>query len=158
MKKIILVSGLVGMLMGSGANASLTPSYSQFYEDLISINKIFNSVDEFVNDTENTPFNRNSMMQYFDTKREAYVVQVDANGFDKDEIKISLRTRVMQIVGQSKKKSKNSDSNKYFSYIVTLPQDGKLGGISTEWKNGMLFVVVPKADKPQSDIKSIEIK
>ena len=159
MKKLILAGMLVATLISGNSMAmAQSNNYSNLYYNLLDFDKILGEADRVLNKVSTASFYNNSVMRYYDVERNAYVTQINVNGFKKKEISVSLKSRVLRVSGKAIKSNKNSDSKAYFSHAVSLPQDGDANNINTEWKNGMLFIYIPKLDKPQKDFKSIEIK
>jgi HSP20 family protein len=62
---------------------------------------------------------------------------------------------------QTAKQSSKSDtrsSSSYFSQVVSIPKDGDVENIVSEFKEGILKISIPKLDKPRAQTKKITIQ
>lgn len=79
----------------------------------------------------------------------AYLVQIDAPGMKREEIKISTENRHLVIEGERKGRGK-------FRKVFTLPDDVETAAIAARLDSGVLELALPK--KEQAKPKSIEIQ
>ncbi|MGE4295937.1 MAG: Hsp20/alpha crystallin family protein [Campylobacterales bacterium] len=94
----------------------------------------------------------------------AYVIEADLPGVDKDAIKIDLHGNTLTLSGE-RKEEKEEDKEGYhlkesffgkFQRSFTLPEDVDADKIDAKNKNGVLTITLPKA--PPKDKKQIAIK
>ena len=94
----------------------------------------------------------------------AYVIEADLPGVDKDAIKIDLHGNTLTISGE-RKEEKEEEKEGYhlkesffgkFQRSFTLPEDVDADKIDAKNKNGVLTVTLPKA--PPKDKKQISVK
>jgi HSP20 family protein len=95
----------------------------------------------------------------------AYHIDVDLPGVAKEDIDIDIKENTLTISGQRdiKKEVKEEDYYKVetsfgkFQRVFTLPDNVDLENITASSDNGVLEVVIPKAEKDKN-VKKIEIK
>jgi HSP20 family protein len=63
---------------------------------------------------------------------------------------ISTDKNNLIIKAKQTSKSNNRSSSSYFSQVVSLPKDGDVENIMTEFKEGVLKISIPKLDKPRA--------
>jgi HSP20 family protein len=92
------------------------------------------------------------------------VVEMQAPGFDQNDIEINVREGVLEIRGQKAEKQEEGDkkrsymvqeSNSSFARRVVLPEGADADNISAELDKGLLKVTVP-VNRPEA--KRIQIK
>jgi HSP20 family protein len=91
-----------------------------------------------------------------------YEVQVALPGFKKEDIKIDLEENRLTISGE--RKWENKDDNKRYHFVETeygsfsrtfsLPKNVKADYIEASYKEGILNLVIPKAEK---EVKKFQI-
>jgi HSP20 family protein len=95
-----------------------------------------------------------------------FVVQMDLPGLAKSDISIEVRDRVLIVSGErSESQEKKKDekvimqerSLNAFSREIVLPKDVKADEVAAEYKDGVLTITLPKAEKDQ-EARKIEIK
>jgi HSP20 family protein len=93
-----------------------------------------------------------------------YLIKAELPDVKKENVKISVQDGVVSISGD-RKYEKEEKGKKYhrversygsFMRSFTLPEDADESKISAEYKDGVLHVHLPKAEKPKP--KSIEVK
>lgn len=90
----------------------------------------------------------------FNTTESAYVVKVAMGGIDKDAIKIEVKDRELIISTEDKKDQTAKDKNSYAREIsygnfiskLMLPQDAQIESITSDYKDGILTVTIPKKE------------
>lgn len=88
----------------------------------------------------------------------SYTIKVDLPGMEKDQISIEVRGRELVVSGERRAEETKQDKGFYrqelsygsFSRSVLLPEDAVTGEISSEYKNGVLIIVIPR----QQDVKA----
>ncbi len=96
--------------------------------------------------------------------KDAYTVRVELPGVTKDDVKITLQENVLTIQGEKKQENETKDTNYHrlersygsFSRSFRLPTLVKADKIDANYKDGVLSIVLPKADEAKT--KEIEIK
>ena len=85
-------------------------------------------------------------------------------GMKKDDIKITFQDNILTISGEKKMEEKREGKNYHrversfgkFSRSIGIPAGVKLDKIDAEYKNGVLYVRIPKAEEAKP--KKIDIK
>jgi len=75
-----------------------------------------------------------------------YIMTVDTPGVKKENIKVELNGRNLLISGINH--SKRTDRS--FNRLITLPDTVKVEQILTEYRDGVLYVAIPKTDSTES--------
>lgn len=96
--------------------------------------------------------------------KDTFTVRVELPGVTKDDVKITLQENVLTIQGEKKQESESKGTNYHrlersygsFSRSFRLPTLVKADKIEANYKDGVLSVVLPKADEAKT--KEIEIK
>lgn len=95
--------------------------------------------------------------------KDAYEISADLPGLKKDDVKISLKDNVLTISGERKYENEKKDQDNYymervygnFSRSFSLPSEIKEKEIKANLKDGVLTLILPKAEKVKP--KEIEI-
>ena len=98
-------------------------------------------------------------MDVFTEDDKELIVEVQAPGFDKDDVEINVHNGVLEIKGEKREKAENK-ANKKRSYMVReshasfyrrlmLPEYADADKIDAHFENGLLNVTVPFKDLPQ---------
>jgi HSP20 family protein len=99
-------------------------------------------------------------------KGDAYVVQVELPGVNKDELKISMQENILTIRGE-KSTEKDAKENGYFrrersfgsfQRSFTLPEAVKGDKIDATMKDGVLRLSLPKAEEAKPKQVEIQIR
>jgi HSP20 family protein len=93
-----------------------------------------------------------------------YELSADLPGLKKEDIKVEIHDNVLTLRGEKKieedKKDKNYRLNeRYYGEFIrtfTLPENVEKDGIEAEFKDGVLKLTIPKAEKAKP--KQIEVK
>jgi HSP20 family protein len=94
----------------------------------------------------------------------AFVVQLDLPGVEKDNIKVKFGDDTLVVSGERKHESNADEKNFHrveraygsFTRSISVPKDVDSEKISASFKNGVLEITLPKADEVKA--KEIEIK
>ncbi|MCU1616703.1 MAG: heat shock protein Hsp20 [Frankiales bacterium] len=84
---------------------------------------------------------------------DAYVVDVELPGVDRDDIDIEVNGREVTVMGEIKEKERTGILRRRtrrvgeFQYAVTLPGDIDADNVSARLDNGVLTVTVPKSQR-----------
>ncbi|KAI3458618.1 hypothetical protein Pfo_015281 [Paulownia fortunei] len=97
---------------------------------------------------------------------EAHVFKADLPGLKKEEVKVEVEDgRILQISGErSKEQEEKTDtwhrverSSGKFLRRFRLPENAKMDQVKATMDNGVLTVVVPKAEEKKPEVKAIDI-
>jgi HSP20 family protein len=100
----------------------------------------------------------------YSTDNNHMVVEMQAPGFDTEDIELNVRDNVLEIRGETKEKDEQKDGkrsylvrerNASFARRVVLPEGADAENITAELEKGLLKVTVP-VNRPQA--KRIQIK
>jgi len=97
-------------------------------------------------------------------KKDKIVAKAELPGVDKKDIKITLSDNILTIRGERKEEQETKKEDYYcservqgnYSRTIALPVEVDSKKIKASFKNGVLEVILPKAEKVT--IKEIEIK
>ncbi|WP_425363959.1 Hsp20/alpha crystallin family protein [Candidatus Tisiphia endosymbiont of Hybos culiciformis] len=106
-----------------------------------------------------------SLNSYLDTNDKQYTLNIEIPGFDKEQIKIELQGDYLVITAQKAQNEQAKDDNKYsdqqarnmFYQKLFLPKDIDRNNISSNLKNGVLTVILPRSPIKVEDVKTIPI-
>ncbi len=95
--------------------------------------------------------------------KEAFTVTLEAPGLKKEDFEISYHDGVLSIAGERKEEKEAKERNYFrrerffgrFSRSVSLPADVQPDKIAAAYKDGVLTVTLPKAEKAKP--KQIEV-
>lgn len=93
-----------------------------------------------------------------------YLVKLELPGVNKDDVKITMQNNILSVRGEKKKEkdSKGSDYHRVersygaFQRTFTLPSTVKADKIDASYSDGILTIVLPKAEEART--KQIEVK
>ena len=125
--------------------------------------------DFFDNDFMPPRKERNLMRTDIKEKKDAYLLDIDLPGFNKENINISLDNGYLNISAKMHKENNSGEETKYLhrerftsecSRSFYVGDDIKEDEIKAEFKNGILMIEVPKKleEDKKKEIKQIEIK
>ena len=128
---------------------------------------LFNEfLSQFDNTSESTPmmdFNPNVNTR---EGKEAYHIELDLPGIQKEDVEINVNENILTISGNREFKDEVKEENYYkmessygsFSRSFTLPEKVDIENIKASSKDGVLEVVIPKLNIITDKVKKIEIK
>lgn len=129
----------------------------------------FDLFDNFFRDEDFFTKKQNSLMKTdVKEKKDKYEIKIDMPGFEKKDIKLSLKNGYLEISAKTSKED-NEKEEKYIrrerffgecSRSFYVGEDITEEDIDAEFKNGILKIDVPKKEKEedQKETKQIEIK
>ncbi|MBL7996459.1 Hsp20/alpha crystallin family protein [bacterium] len=96
--------------------------------------------------------------------KDKYTVHIELPGVTKDGVKITLQENVLTVQGEKKQEAETKDENFHrversygsFSRSFRLPSLVKSDKIDANYKDGVLTIVLPKAEEAKA--KQIDIK
>lgn len=95
--------------------------------------------------------------------KEAFTVTLEAPGLKKEDFEISYHDGVLSVGGERKQERETKEKNYFrrerlygrFTRSVSLPAEVKPDGIAATYKDGILTIILPKAEEAKP--KQIEI-
>jgi len=125
-------------------------------------NKQFQHFDNQMREMQSTTSFGTQSRRYIDEQTNSYIIQIQVNNLDKENLDISTKDDTIYIKGsiQISKKTDNSSrtASSRFSQSYSLPTDADEDNIDANFKDGVLTVSIPKLDKPKPKVKKIQIK
>ncbi|MFZ1081900.1 MAG: Hsp20/alpha crystallin family protein [Candidatus Kryptoniota bacterium] len=96
--------------------------------------------------------------------KEAYVIKAELPGVNRSDVKITLNENVLTIKGEKKQEKEENEKNFHrversygsFERSFTLPIGVKSDKIDAAYKDGILTIILPKAE--ETTPKEIEVK
>ncbi|KAG6738076.1 hypothetical protein POTOM_059630 [Populus tomentosa] len=98
-------------------------------------------------------------------KDECYKLRYEVPGVSKEDLKITIDDGVLTIKGELKEEEEEgSDGERWsmrsygcYNTSIMLPDDAKADEIKAELKDGVLYITIPRTEKPKKDVKEIDI-
>ena len=120
--------------------------------------------DDFINDFfGNINQNNTPLYNIFENDKE-YKIEFSVPGFDKKQFSVEIENDILRVSNTSEDEVSDKYYKRQFNYsnfskTFNLPDIVNLDKISSEYKNGILRVILPKVKEIKNDkIKSINIK
>ena len=88
---------------------------------------------------------------HVEESKDAYFIELDAPGFKREDISISVDNRLLAIEGTRKGRT-----NLSLKRVFSLPDDVEVGSIAAQMKDGVLELSLPK--KEQAKPKQVTIQ
>jgi len=153
-----------------------------FQDQLRQMQQMQNRMSKRINNTFNDPFFKQAafnspkmspplvansnypQIKYF-VKDNNYVAQFIVPGMDKKDIKIELKANILTVSGKAEKieqTTKGQSSSNYshtneFTQSIRVPNDADTAKISSDYKNGVLTITMPKNPEKESKSQIIPI-
>ncbi len=99
---------------------------------------------------------------------DGYQIEMDVPGIPKDDIKLSLRDNQLTISGERKSEKKEESKDKTYHRIeryygkfqrtIALPNEVDANKIKAEYKDGVLKISLPRAEKSKPKEIKIDVK
>jgi HSP20 family protein len=98
-------------------------------------------------------------------KDECYKLRYEVPGVSKEDLKIAIDDGVLTIKGELKEEEEEGSDGEHWSMrsygcyntSIMLPDDAKADEIKAELKDGVLYITIPRTEKPKKDVKEIDI-
>lgn len=91
-----------------------------------------------------------------------YILVLEVPGYDKSQIKVKVGSNKLFITGNIEQDNKSDTSDDYakrnFNYVVSLYEDVDQNNISSNLKNGILTIKLPRMEVKEKDAKEIAIQ
>ncbi len=161
MKKTI-ISTLTALTLSTtallAANAQTTPinPFEEIQKLQQEMDQIFNRFHQrFLNDAAFVKFNdtfANSPAIDLKDSKDKYVIKADIPGVDKKSIEVSEKDGLLTIKAKTSREKEEKKENFIkqerfvgeFLRAITLPKDADASKMKTDYKNGVLKIVIPK--------------
>ena len=143
-------------------NKKFLPIKSTFFDDLIKRDNFFkdNLFDDF--------FSFKSSLPALNVSEDDYNYQIDVAypGAKKENFTIQIKDNNLVIKYENKVESKVEEKNYHKrefsseSFIRTLeiPGNSDIENIKSKYEDGVLNINIPKLEKPEEDIKTVDIE
>ena len=118
----------------------------------------------------NVPYSADSHSDVFGRmnvadEKDKITVTIEMAGMDKENIDIELKDYVLTVRGEKKETQKVKEGDYFvqerqfgtFNRSVSLPENIDINKISSQFKNGVLTIVVPKTEIKEPEVKKIKI-
>lgn len=99
-------------------------------------------------------------------KEKAFILEVAVPGMEKADFKIEVKDGMLEISARKEEKheelkkqyTRKEFSVSAFSRMFTLPENVQENAIAAEYKNGVLYLEIPKKEPVVVNAKKVEIK
>lgn len=94
------------------------------------------------------------------TQDKKYIITMEVPGYDKSQIKVKVNANKLYITCHTynqKDASAVSSSKKNFDYTISLPDDVDQKTITSDLKNGILTITLPRIEVKEQNAKEIPI-
>lgn len=106
-------------------------------------------------------FNSSSLFKTkYITEDKQYVIIMEVPGYDKEHIKITTNSNKLFVTGNIEDQKDNKATNylnKRFNYSISLKEDIDQKAISSNLKNGILTITLPRIELKEENAKVIPI-
>lgn len=97
---------------------------------------------------------------------DAYVLNAELPGLNKDEVKITLENNILSIRGEKKNEMEKKEGNYHrversyglFERSFTIPGSIKSNDIDAQFKDGVLTLTLPKAEESKPKLIDVKVK
>lgn len=149
------------------SKSSLPTSLHDLYTEL---DHFFNSEREnLIKDwTGHTLFGTDFLKPSLDVASDdkEYSIKVELPGIDAADISIEFTDNTLKIKGEKRLEKEEKEKDFYrversygsFQRILNIPEDAESDNITSEYKDGVLTVSIPRKMLPKKDTKKIEVK
>lgn len=99
-------------------------------------------------------------------KEDSYEIRIELPGVSEKDVEVSIENNNLTVRGEKRSEREEKDKNYYFSErrygsferSFRLPEDVKEADIKAAYKDGVLTLLLPKAEPKKSSGRKIEIK
>ncbi|WP_017443566.1 Hsp20/alpha crystallin family protein [Rickettsia gravesii] len=106
-------------------------------------------------------YSSSSIRTKFITKDKQYSLILEVPGYDKSQIKVKVSSNKLFVTGNIEKDNKSDtsdDAKRNFNYVISLYEDVDQNNISSNLKNGILTITLPRIEVKEKDAKEIPIQ
>ncbi|QSR87325.1 Hsp20/alpha crystallin family protein [Candidatus Methylacidiphilum infernorum] len=152
--------------------SSLLPSLWDPFKELEEMRRrmasLFERPLELLTSEEIEPFELSEWRPFTDITEDdkEFLVKMDLPGIKKEEVKVSIQNNILTVSGERKVEKEEKDKKKRyirveraygaFSRSFELPEGVDKDKISAEFKDGVLYLHMPKGEEAQP--KTVEVK
>lgn len=95
-----------------------------------------------------------------------YSIKVELPGIDATNISLEYTSDMLKIKGEKRQEKEEKDKDFYriersygsFQRILDIPEDADADNITSNYKDGVLSITIPRKQLPKKETKKIEIK
>jgi HSP20 family protein len=95
-----------------------------------------------------------------------YSIKVELPGIDLTNISLEYSSDTLKIKGEKRQEKEEKDKDFYriersygsFQRILDIPEDADADNITSNYKDGVLSITIPRKQLPKKETKKIEIK
>ena len=179
MKKLISKLLLVTLLASSNINADSNitknpldpiindPIFQEFQKLQEDMNRVFESFNQrffsnieipSIGDFNTGAFSMSVKTDVID-KGDRYIIKANLPGVDRESIKVEVKDNILSIKAETKKEKEEKKGDKLirqerfigsFYRAMSLPDDADSDHLKTEYKDGVLTIIIPKKGKKVS--------
>ena len=111
--------------------------------------------DDFINDFRKHKSKQYSFIQYFENDKE-YKIEFSVPGFDKKQFSVEIENDTLRVSNTSEDEVSDKYYKRQFNYsnfskIFNIPEIVNIDKIGSEYKNGILRVILPKVKEIKND-------
>lgn len=114
---------------------------------------------------ENLNVSPSQLMGRYKKDDKSYKIKYDVPGLGKEDVKITVEDGILRIKGEHKEEQEegsddefwSSTSYGYYDNSIVLPEDAKVDEIKAEMKDGVLTLTIPRTERPNKDVKEIQV-
>ena len=130
------------------------------------IEDLWKGIPSTINNEFNSLFHKESVPVNIQETKDAYVLEVVAPGWDKNDIKVSLDDKILSISAE-KKNEVNDENSSYvrreytsrsFKRSFTVDEKIDASNIQAKYENGVLTLNLPKMPEVKASSKEISIQ
>ena len=130
------------------------------------IEDLWKGIPSTINNEFNSLFHKESVPVNIKETKDAYVLEVIAPGWDKNEIKVSLDDKILSISAEKKNEVNDENSSsvrreytsRSFKRSFTVDEKIDASNIQAKYENGVLTLNLPKMPEVKASSKEISIQ
>ncbi|KAJ8774748.1 hypothetical protein K2173_017194 [Erythroxylum novogranatense] len=141
------------------------PALYEFFPSGLG-NALLQATDNINRLFENLNLSPSNLIGRFKEKDECYKLRYEVPGLSKEDIKITVDDGVLRIRGEHKEEEEEGSDDEfwsarsygYYNTSVLLPEDAKADDIKAELRDGLLYITIPRTEKPKKDVTEVKIQ
>ncbi|WP_371256194.1 Hsp20/alpha crystallin family protein [Rickettsia endosymbiont of Ixodes scapularis] len=125
----------------------------------------FSALDYYWNnifDDRLSTYSSSSLKTKFITKDKQYILVLEVPGYDKNQITVKVSSNKLFVTRNIEKGNKSDASDGYtnrnFNYVISLYEDIDQNNISSNLKNGILTITLPRIAIKEAKAREIPIQ